>query len=110
MFAVNSVILPDPELGNSEAIPYTVQVQKARSGKRTSTVKTPAGKELVYTFLSVPLDIVTALKLTISNSPNFIVQIFDHHDRQFDANVLSYKSTNQSHHEDRTVNLTLRKI
>jgi hypothetical protein len=110
MFSVNSVVLPDPEIGETENANHKVRTSKARSGKIRSTVTTPVGKTLVYLFRNVPTHVVKDLEATLVSSPSLILTIFDHHDRTYNAYATLYSSQIQSRHEDNEVNLTLRRL
>ncbi len=110
MFSVNSVILPDPEFGDTEGSNHKVRIKKTRSGKIHSTVKTPTGTEFTYVFNNVPTHVVKDLEATLVSSPSLILIIFDHHDRNYNAYATKYSSKVQSRHEDNVVSLTLRRI
>lgn len=109
MFAVNSVILPDPEIGDTSKHNYKVNTKRTRSGNIHSTVKTPIGKTLNYTFQNVPTHVVRDLEDAIDVNLDLTVDIFDHHDRNYIAQVIAYSSDIQSRHEDNIVNLSIRR-
>lgn len=109
MFTVNGVILPDPELGDTSGHNYKVKTKRTRSGNIHTSVKSPIGETFTYTFLNVPTHVRDDLEVAIDVNPDLTVDIFDHHDRNFTAQVTNYSSQVQSRHEDNTINLTIRR-